>query len=90
MNQNIYVSQVTDIVRGISGVINVVDVRFYNMAGGNYSNTSISQATGRSVAIPNTTTIKTEIAYVDNAIFSSPISIFEIRYPEVDILIRIS
>jgi len=90
MNQNIYVSQITDSLREIPGVINVVDLRFYNMDGGNYSNTILSQANGQRTLVQAPSTFRTLIDYLDNAIYSTPISMFEIRYPENDIRVRLS
>lgn len=89
MNQNIYVSQITDVLRDVSGVINVVDVRFFNMESGSYSNVLISQATGQREQVGNGT-FRTQIEYINNTIFSTAISLFEVRFPERDIRIRIS
>ena len=88
MNQNIYVSQLTDFIRDIPGVINVVEIRFFNMEGGGYSTTLHSQANFNRTQNPNTGGFRTQIAYIDNAIFGTPISMFELKYPEKDILIR--
>jgi hypothetical protein len=90
MNQNIYVSQITDVLRDVPGVINVVDIRFYNMEGGSYSNVLVSQATGPREQIFGTSTFRTQIEYINNSIFSTAISLFEVRYPEKDIKVRIS
>lgn len=90
MNQNIYVSQITDVLRDVPGVVNVVDVRFYNMESGNYSNVLISQATGPREQIFGTSTFRTRIEYINNTIFSTAISLFEIRFSERDIRIRVS
>lgn len=90
MNQNIYVSQITDLLRDIPGVINVVDVRFYNMDGGNYSSTLIAQADGQRTLVQAPSTFRTLITYLDNTIYSNPISMFEIRYSERDIRIRLA
>jgi len=88
MNQNIYVSQLTDFLRDIPGIINVVDIRFYNMEGGDYSSTRHSQADFNRTQDPNTGAFRTEFSYIDNAIFGTPISMFEIKFPAKDILIR--
>lgn len=90
MNQHIYVSQINDIIREVPGVINVVDVRFYNMEGGIYSATLSPQATGNRTYDPNNGVYRTQIEYIDNAIFSTPISMMEVRYPENNIKVRIS
>ena len=89
-NQNIYVSQVTDMLREIPGVINVVDIRFYNMEGGDYSNVLISQAIGERISVFGTTSFKTQIEYIDNTIFSTSLSMWEIKKPDGDILVRVA
>jgi len=90
MNQHIYVSQLTDILREIPGVINVVDVRFYNIENGAYSSTLCSQATGGRTEDTTAGVYKTQIEFIDNTIFSTPLSMFEVRFPEKDIKIRIA
>ncbi len=89
MNQNIYVSQVVDAIREVPGVINVVDIRFFNLEGGGYSNSTTSQATGDRNQILETGGFITQIEFIDNAIFSTPTSMFEIKYPEINIKIRV-
>ena len=90
MNQHIYISQLTDILREVPGVINVVDIRFFNLEGGVYSTVLCSQATGGAVQEASTGTYRTQIEYIDNAIYSTPLSMFEVRYPEKDIKVRVS
>lgn len=90
MNQNIYISQITDKLRDVPGVINVVEIRFYNMEAGGYSNTLISQATGGKVIIPETGGFRTQIDYIDNTIFGTPLSLFEVKYPAKDVKIRVA
>ena len=88
MNQNIYVSQLTDFLRDIPGIINVVDIRFFNMESGGYSETLHSQANLSRVQNPDTGGYRTQISYIDYAIFGTPVSMFELKYPERDILVR--
>lgn len=88
MNENIYVSQITDIIREIPGVINVVEIRFFNMEGGGYSSSVISQATINRVVVPGTGGFRTQIEYIDNTIFGTPLSMFEIKFPQKDIRVR--
>lgn len=88
MNQNIFVSQLTDFLRDIPGVINVVDLRFFNMEGSEYSSSRHSQALFNRTQDPNTGSFRTQFEYVDNAIFGTPISMFEIKFPSKDIKIR--
>lgn len=90
MNQHIYVSQLNDILREIPGVINVVDIRFYNLEGGLYSTTLSSQSVGTRTQDFDSGTFKTQMLFIDNAIYSTPLSMFEIRYPEKDIKVRVA
>lgn len=90
MNDNIYISQITDILREVPGVINVVDLRFYNLTSGGYSDTLIAQANGPRFLIPSTGGFRTRIIPTDNAIFGTPISMFQIRYPDKDIKVRVA
>ena len=84
------ISQIVDELRDIPGVINVVDVRFYNLERGAYSMTVSSQATGARTYDARTDSYSTEIEYVDNAIKGTPLSMFEIKYPEKDIKVRMA
>lgn len=94
MGQHVYVAQVTDILREVPGVINVSGMRAYNLDGGNYSSTLISQANGVAELLSAGASgvagsaRRTEINFIDNAIYSTPLSMFEVRYPDSDILIR--
>ncbi len=90
MNQHIYVSQLTDILREVPGVINVVDVRFYNLEYGPYSSVLCDQALGETTQDVNLGVYKTQILLLDNAIYSTPLSMFEVRYPEKDIKVRVA
>lgn len=90
MNQNIYVSQLTDILREVPGVINVVDIRFYNLEGGPYSTVLSSQISSDRTQDINLGVYRTRLDYIDNAIYSTPLSMFEVRYPEKDIKVRVS
>lgn len=90
MNQHLYVSQLVDALREVPGVINVVNIDFYNLEGGGYSNTLISQAIGERTQILETGGFRTKIELMDNSIFSTPISMFEVRNPSKDVRIRVA
>ena len=89
MNQHLYVSQLVDVLREVPGVINVVNINFFNLEGGGYSSTLISQATGERTQVPETGGFRTKIELLDNTVFSTPISMFEIREPAKDIKVRV-
>ena len=88
MNENIYVSQITDKLRDVPGIINVVDIRFYNMESGGYSDTLHFQATGNRFSLPSGG-YRTQIGLVDNTVFGTPLSMFEVKYNDRDILVRV-
>lgn len=89
MNEVIYISQIWEILGNVPGVINVVDVRCYNMESGNYSSTLCSQATGQRENL-GSNTFRTQIDYVNNSIFSTATSQFEVKFPQADLRVRIS
>jgi hypothetical protein len=89
MNENIYISQIVDKLRDVPGVINVVDLRFYNMESGGYSNTVHFQATSDRLLL-STGGFRTRIEYIDNTILGTPLSMFEVKYPDRDIACRIA
>lgn len=89
MNENIYISQIVDKLRDVPGVINVVDLRFYNMESGGYSDTVHFQAVSDRLLL-STGGFRTRIEYIDNTILGTPLSMFEVKYPDRDILVRIA
>lgn len=77
MNQDIFLGRLQRQILEANGVVNVIDIKVYNKVGGNYSNNIISQA------FVNTST--GEIQIINNTIYSTEDSMFEIKYPEKDI-----
>jgi hypothetical protein len=68
-------------IGNVAGVINVVDIRVFNKIGGNYSSSQVSQ----SYVDANTK----EILQSDSTIYMKSNQIFQIRFPNTDIRIRI-
>jgi hypothetical protein len=77
MNEDIFLGQLQRKILAASGVINVIDIKAYNKVGDNYSPNAISQS------LKSTET--GEINLINNTIYSSEDSMFEIKYPEKDI-----
>lgn len=77
MNDDIYLGDLQREILGVNGVLNVISIKTYNKVGGEYSINAVSQA------ISNTTT--GEISVVNNTIYSTEDSMFEIKYPTKDI-----
>jgi hypothetical protein len=77
MNQDIFLGPLQTEILSANGVINLIDIKVYNKVGGQYSNNVISQA------FANTNTGEIEI--INNTIYSTEDSMFEIKYPAKDI-----
>lgn len=91
MGDNIYMAQLIENINNVGGVLNVINIDVYNVIGGKYSLNQISQA-----FLPNSNT--TPLAFnnaqkidlgEDFALFGDVDSMFEIKYPETDIKIRV-
>ena len=81
MGQNIYISPLIEILNNIGGVLNVIQLRLFNkVGGGEYSLNEITQ--------PYLDDTTRQIQIDDMTLFGDPISMFEIKYPNKDILVR--
>jgi hypothetical protein len=83
MGDNIYLSPLIETINNVGGVLNVIDIRVYNKVGeGKYSLNEISQpyidADSRQIDISE-----------DYTLFGEPTSMFEVKFPTQDILIRV-
>lgn len=86
LNENIYISDLIEKINNVNGVINVIDIRFYNKVGYNdgleysYNETSMEYVEDAVEA--------KQIALIDGTLFGENNGIFEIKYPNRDISIR--
>ncbi len=83
MGDNIYLSQLLEQINTISGVLNVVDLRVYNKVGeGRYSANEVPQPY-----------ISEETRQIDllgeYTLFGDPCGMFEIKFPEKDVTVRV-
>ena len=84
MGENIYISQLLEQINNVAGVLNVVDLRVYNKVGmpGDYSFNKISQ--------PYLDEATMQIDLLGQfTLFGEPTGMFEIKYPDKDIQIRV-
>lgn len=82
MGDNVYISNLIENINNVSGVLNVVNLKFYNKNGSNYSNSISSQA------------VYVDDQYVidysgDYTLYNEINSMFEIKYPSKDIRVRV-
>lgn len=83
MGDNIYLSQLIDVINKINGVMNVIDIRVYNKVGeGKYSMNEISQS------YINEETKQINLLG-EFTLFGEPTSMMEVKYPELDIRVRV-
>jgi hypothetical protein len=83
MGDTIHLSNLYEVINNVAGVLNVIDLRVYNNVGnGKYSLNEISQ--------PYLDEDTREIDVTDNySLYGDPTSLFEVRYPETDIIVRV-
>lgn len=79
MNEDIFLGNLQTEILGVNGVINVISIKVFNKVGGQYSNNAVSQA------LVDTST--GEIQLINNTVYSTEDSMFEIKYPDKDVKI---
>jgi len=82
MGETIYISQLIENINNVGGVLNVIDLKLFNKVGGNYSLNEISQ--------PLIDAETREINVSQNyALIGDPVSLFEIKFPSIDVRCRV-
>lgn len=81
MGQNVNVSEIRRIIQSENGVISVSDIQAFNRVGGQYSSSQTSQR-----YIDSTTK---QIELIDDTIFAEPTQMYQIRFPNKDINVRV-
>ena len=80
MGDPLFVGDLIHKIGAISGVVNVVDIRVYNNIGGLYSSAE--------TVMPYVDATTKEIEQSDHIIYMKSNQIFQIRFPNTDILVR--
>jgi hypothetical protein len=81
MGQNVNISEIRRILQSEDGVISVADISVFNKVGGKYSSSETSQR--------YSDPITKKIELIDETIFAEPKQIYQTRFPNSDILIRV-
>jgi len=81
MGQNLNVSDIRRLIQNIGGVSSLSDLKIYNKVGGQYSSSETSQK-----YVDKTTR---EISLIDDTIFAEPNQIYQIRFTNKDIKVRV-
>ncbi len=87
MGQDVFISNLVENINNVAGVLNVVNFKINNLVGGTYSANRTQQQiiTVDDTAVP----FVYGLDITDFTIFASPNSMFEIKYPNKDIKIRV-
>lgn len=81
MGQNVFVSEIKRSIQDVAGVVSVTELKVINKVGGQYSSSETSQRYSDSET--------KEIQLVDETIFAEPSQIYQVRFPEKDIKVRV-
>ncbi len=81
MGGNVFISEIRSQVQDVAGVISVTDLKVFNKVGGQYSSSETSQRYANSAT--------KEILLIDDTIFAEPSQIYQVRFPNKDIKVRI-
>ena len=81
LGENVNISELKRLVQSENGIVSVSDVRFFNQVGGQYSSSQTS--------MPYSDPATKQIQPTADTIFATPTQIYQIRYPNKDINIRV-
>lgn len=81
LGQNVNIPELTSTIQLQDGVISLTDIKFYNRVGGEYS----SSVTSMNYINKSTR----EIEPTDSTLFALPNQVYQIRYPNKDITVRV-
>jgi hypothetical protein len=81
MGQNLNVSDVRRLVQNVSGVLTLANLNIYNKVGGQYSSSETSQR--------YIDPVTKQIEIIDDTIFAEPDQIYQVRFDNVDIKVRV-
>jgi hypothetical protein len=89
MGESIYISQLIEQINNVAGVLNVTDIRVYNINGGKYSlNTSPQELIDDDTSFNGSSARRINLTE-DFALFAEYDSMFQIRFPDKDIRVRV-
>jgi hypothetical protein len=81
LGQNVNVSDVRRLIQDVAGVLTLSDLKVYNKVGGQYSSSQTSQK-----YVDKTTR---EISLIDDTIFAEPDQVYQVRFDNKDIKVRV-
>ena len=80
MGDPLFVGELQKVIGDVTGIVNVIDIRVFNKIAGEYSTSQVSQTLDQ---------ITKEIQFSDSTVYMKNNQIFQIRFPNKDIKIRV-
>ena len=81
LGQNVNISELRRLIQTENGIVSVSDIAFFNQVGGQYSSAQTS--------MPYSDPLTKQIQPTADTIFATPTQIYQIRYPNKDINVRV-
>ena len=81
MGENVYISELRRLIQSENGIVALSGIKVFNEVGGQYSSSQTSQR--------YSDTETREIELIDDTIFAEPSQIYQLRFPNKDINVRV-
>jgi hypothetical protein len=81
MGENVYVAEIKKNIQNLNGVISIAQIDVFNLVGGQYSSSQTSQRYSDSQT--------RQIQLIDDTIFAEPVQIYQVRFPNKDVSVRV-
>jgi len=81
LGHNVNISELRRLIQSENGIVSVSDISFFNQVGGQYSSSQTS--------MPYSDPVTRQIQPTADTLFATPTQIYQIRYPNKDINIRV-
>jgi hypothetical protein len=81
LGENVYISEMRKDIQNVPGVVSLTSIEALNKVGGQYSSSETSQSYSDNLT--------RQIRLVDDTIFAEPSQIYQVRFPEKDIKVRV-
>jgi len=81
LGQNVNISELRRLIQSENGIVSINDISFFNQVGGQYSSSQTS--------MPYSDPLTRQIQPSADTLFATPTQIYQIRYPNKDINIRV-
>ena len=81
LGENVNISELRRLIQTENGVVSISDISFFNQVGGQYSSSQTS--------MPYSDVVTRQIQPTADTLFATPTQIYQIRYPNKDITVRV-